>query len=80
MEASGVVIGHSKNFIDRRYAVLNSVDSRTIDVDLRVEMLRALLSKTRSVGTDHSVVCNRLRIMKLNDKRESFVVTLEQTT
>ena len=80
MEASRVVFGHSKKFIDRRYAVYNSVDSITIDAELSFEMLRVLSSKLKSVQTNQSVISNRLRILKLNDAKKSFVVTLERTT
>ena len=64
-----VVFGHSGNFIDRRYAVCNSGDSKTVVAELGHDLLRALESKTKSVGTDRSVISNRLRILKLDDAK-----------
>ena len=56
LEASRVVFGHSKNNFERRYAVGNSVDSITIVAELGFDLLHALSSKTKSVGSDQSVV------------------------
>ena len=64
-----MVFGHSENFIDRRYAAYNSVHNTTVDAELSFDLLRALSSKTKSVGTEQSVIFNRLRILKLNDAK-----------
>ena len=69
LEASVVVFGHSTKFIDRRYAVYNSVDRITIYAELSFEMLRSLSTKTKSITTDQSVISNRMRILKFNDNR-----------
>ena len=58
LEASRVVFGHSEKFIGRRFAVHNSVHSITFIAELSCEMLRALSSKTKSVGADQSVIFN----------------------
>ena len=67
--ASRVVFGHSENIIDRRYAVVGSVENKPVDVELGVDLLGALSSKMKSVETDQSVISNRLRILKLNDAK-----------
>ena len=56
MEACGVVLGRVATFVDRRYAVLNSIDSITIVAELRFGLFRAHSIKTKSVATDPSVV------------------------
>ena len=70
----------TEKFIDRRYAVYNSVDRKTIIAELGFDFLRAHSSKTKSVGTDQSVISGRLQILKFNDTKQSLVVTLERTT
>ena len=80
LEASRVVIGHSKTFNDGSYAVVNSVDSKTVNAKLGFDLLRAFQSKTRSVRAGQSGISKRLRTVILNDERSSFVVTQERTT
>ena len=80
LEASWVVYGHSEKFIDRRYAVFNSVHIKPVHTELGFGLLRALSSKIESVGTNQSVIFNCLRTGNFNDNRQSYVVSLERTT
>ena len=61
----GKFFGHFGNFIDRRYAVSSSVDTITVVSKLSFDLSSALSSKTKSVGTNQSVICHGLRIVKL---------------
>ena len=80
LEASGVGFGHSEKFIDRRYAILNSLHGTTVVSKLNIDLLYTLSSKTKSVETGCSAIFSHLQTVQWNDKKHSFVVTPEQTT
>ena len=59
----GLYFGHVARFIDRRYALSNFVDGKTVMAKLGVDWFHTHLSNTQSFETDRSFVGNRLRIV-----------------
>ena len=64
LEASCVGFGHSKKFIDRRYAVLNSIHGKTVVSKLDIDLLCTLLRKMKSVETGCSAIFNHLQTVQ----------------
>ena len=55
------MLSHFEKFVDRRYATLGSTAGKPVVPDLRVTGSVPTREKRESVGTDQSVISNRLQ-------------------